>query len=133
MSLTKLTVEITNFGKAFKWQPIELLLDSGAIFSVIQADVLRKLGIQPHSKQEFFLPDGTRLTRRKGVVPFRYGKKIGGADVIFGESGDCAMLGSLTLETLGLWLHPLNRELKPLPMILGGWRPEKPGARRKSA
>ena len=30
------------------------------------------------------------------------------------------LLGALTLEALGVVLDPLRRELKPLPMILGG-------------
>jgi hypothetical protein len=53
----------------------------------------------------------------------KYAGKVGGADVIFGEPGDSQLLGALTLEALGLMLDPLRRELKPLPMILGGWPP----------
>jgi len=43
---------------------------------------------------------------------------VGGADVIFGEEGDSRLLGSFTLEALGLSLDPLRRELKPLTMLL---------------
>ncbi len=43
--------------------------------------------------------------------------------VIFGEEGDSQLLGAFTLEALGLALDPLKRELKPLPMILAGYRP----------
>jgi hypothetical protein len=43
---------------------------------------------------------------------------IGGADVVFGEEGDSLLLGAFTLESLGLSLDPLRRELKALPMIL---------------
>ncbi|MEW5946111.1 MAG: hypothetical protein AB1742_07935 [bacterium] len=49
---------------------------------------------------------------------FKYGEKVGVADVIFGEPGDSALLGATTLESLGLVLDPLKRELKPLPMVL---------------
>ncbi len=49
---------------------------------------------------------------------FRYGDRIGGTDVIFGEEGDVTLLGVLTLEALGLVLDPLRRELHPLPMML---------------
>jgi len=38
--------------------------------------------------------------------------------VIFGEKGDSTLLGAVTLESLGVWLDPLRRELRPLPMIL---------------
>ena len=52
-----------------------------------------------------------------------FGDKVGGADVIFGEEGDSNLLGATTLESLGLALDPIRRELKPIPMILGGYRP----------
>lgn len=45
-------------------------------------------------------------------------------DVIFGEEDDSILLGALTLESLGLALDPLKRELRPLPMVLGGLRQE---------
>jgi hypothetical protein len=38
--------------------------------------------------------------------------------VIFGEPGDANLLGALTLESLGLSLDPLKRELRELPMLL---------------
>ncbi len=44
----------------------------------------------------------------------------GGADVIFGEEGGSALLGAMTLESLGPSLDPLRRELNPLPLILAG-------------
>jgi hypothetical protein len=133
MSRTRLTIEIASYGKTRKWHSIELPLDPGAISSVIQAEVLRKLGIQPSVEQEFFLTDGSRVMRRKGIALFRYGRKLGGADVIFAEPGDKAMLGSVALGAVGLCFDPLTRDLKALPMILGAWRSKKPHARLKFA
>ena len=57
-------------------------------------------------------------TRRKGVALFRYGDRIGAADVIFGEEGDSTLLGATTLESLRLVLDSLRRELRPVPMVL---------------
>jgi len=124
MGLTTLKIEIANPAKPKIWESIELLVDSGAIYSVIPIPVLRRLGIRSQSKEEFVLADGSRIVRRKGMAFFRYQKRIGGADVIFGEPGDSTLLGAFTLEAMGLSLDPLRRELKPLPMILGGWRSE---------
>jgi hypothetical protein len=53
---------------------------------------------------------------------FKYGDRIGGADVIFGEESNCNLLGAFTLTALGLALDPLRRELRPLPMILAALR-----------
>jgi hypothetical protein len=49
---------------------------------------------------------------------FKYGERVGGADVIFGEEGDSILLGALTLESLGLSLDPLRRELREIPLLL---------------
>lgn len=98
------------------------MVDSGAIYSVVPAAVLRRLGLRALGKDEFILADGSKAVRRKRVALFRYGKRLGGGDVIFGEPGDSALLGARTLEALGPSLDPVRRELRPLPMILGGWR-----------
>ena len=118
MGLTVLRVKVGNPAKPKVLQEVEFLVDSGAIYSVVPSAVLRKLGIKPTGKQEFRLADGSTITRRKGIALFQYEDKIGGADVIFGEKGDHVLLGAFTLESLGLALDPLRRELKPLPMIL---------------
>lgn len=118
MGLTVLRVRVGNPAKPKVLIELEFLVDSGAIYSVVPAAVLRKLGIKPIATQEFRLADGSAIKRRKGAALFQYEERIGGADVIFGEEGDHVLLGSLTLGSLGLVLDPLRRELKPLPMIL---------------
>jgi predicted aspartyl protease len=87
----------------------------------VPAEILKKLGIKPLTKEEFRLANGELIVRKRGIALFKYGKKIGGADVIFGEKDDSNLLGVSTLESLGLALDPLKRELKPLPMILAGY------------
>ena len=94
------------------------------MYSVVPAPILEKLGIKPISSEEFQLADGSKIIRRKGVAIFKHGQRIGGADVIFGEMGDSVLLGAFTLESLGLTLDPLRRELKPWPMILALQSPE---------
>ena len=118
MGLTVLEIEVGNPASPEVRERVEFLIDSGAIYSVVPSDVLKKLGIQPLVEQEFRLANGTKITRQKGVALFKYGDRVGGADVIFGEEGDSILLGAFTLEALGLSLDPLRRELRPLPMIL---------------
>jgi predicted aspartyl protease len=118
MGLTFLSVEVGNVAQTEKMRPLEFLVDSGAVYSVVPRGVLEDLGIHSIARQEFRLADGSRVARDKGVALFRYGDRVGGADVIFGESGDNTLLGAMTLEALGLALDPLRRELHPLPMLL---------------
>src|SRR5438309_2297518 len=116
MGITVLELEVANPARPRVAERVEFLIDSGAIYSVMHAPILRKLGIKPlRGREEFRLADGSKIQRRKGIALFRYESKEGGADVIFGEPGDSILLGALTLEALGLALDPLRRELKPLP------------------
>ncbi len=124
MGLAVLNLKVGNVARPEEMGQVELLIDSGAIYSVVPAATLDALGIKPISTQDFRLADGRKISRRKGVALFRYEDRIGGADVIFGEPDDCNLLGAFTLEALGLALDPLRRELHPLPMILAGWRSE---------
>lgn len=74
--------------------------------------------MRPHSRRAFMLADGSEVTRELGDAVFRLDGQQGASPVIFGESGDSALLGAVTLESLGVLLDPLRRELRPLPMIL---------------
>ncbi len=120
MGLTHLKIEVANPANIESWQTIECLIDSGAIYSVIPTETLEALGIKPVDEQEFRLANGESIQRKKGIAAFRYGERIGGADVIFGEPGDMNLVGAFTLEALGLSLDPLKRELRPLPLLLAG-------------
>ena len=145
MGLTVLEIAVGNPANPEVTRPVEFLIDSGAIYSVVPTPILESLGplgtgpffggktrfarrrwpktwTCPLPRlQSFRLADGSKITRKKGVAVFKYRDQIGGADVLFGEEGDSTLLGAFTLEALGLALDPLRRELKPLPMILAGY------------
>ena len=118
MGVTSLVMEVANPNKPAITVKLNFTVDSGAVYSVVPAPVLRKLGIRSLKRETFYLADGTPIVRRKGVALFKYGRRRGGADAIFGEKGGCTLLGALTLEALGLVLDPLRRELRPMRMIL---------------
>jgi aspartyl protease family protein len=131
MGLTVLELEVANPATPEVGEKVEFLIDSGAVYSVVPSPVLERLGIRPLAEQQFRLADGSKIVRKKGGAVFRHGDRVGVADVIFGEGGDSNLLGATTLESLGLSLDPLRRELKPLPMILAVFRtvpqPPAPG------
>jgi len=118
MGITTVDLEVANPADVTRWASVECMVDSGATYSVIPAQVLDSLGIRAIAEQEFRLANGDRIRRRKGIAAYRYGERVGGADVIFGEDGDANLLGVLTLEALGFALDPLRRELREMPMLL---------------
>ena len=120
MGLTHVRVTIANPSRPRRSIRLELTVDSGALYSVVPAKTLRRLGIEPHGTRTFTLADGTEIKRRMGAATFRVGKNVGTSTVIFGQRDDAALLGIVSLEDLGLMLDPLKRVLHPLPMVLGG-------------
>lgn len=118
VGLTHIEASIANPAKPKQSVRLSFLVDSGAVYSVVPASVLRRLGIKPHSRRTFTLADGSQITRRMGDALFRFEKRQGASPVIFGEKDDSTLLGSVSLEALGFILDPLKRELRPLPMVL---------------
>ena len=118
MGITYVQMQIAHVAAPERTESVRLLVDSGAVYSVVPAAILERLGIQPLIEQVFTLANGDQITRRKGGAVFKYDERIGVADVIFGEEGDANLLGAFTLEALGLALDPLKRELRELPMML---------------
>jgi len=81
MGLTVLEIEVGNRANPDITQKVEFLIDSGAIYSVVPGMVLDKLGVKPLREEEFRLANGTKIVRKKGIALFKYGDRIGGADV----------------------------------------------------
>jgi len=119
MGLTNVKVQIANPSDVSRKREINFLVDSGAVYSVVNTKILEKLGIKPITKKEFILANGQAVTRQLGGALYQYGDEKGYAPVIFGERGDSNLLGAVTLESLGLVLDPLKRKLLNLPMMLG--------------
>ncbi len=119
MGLTHIKAIVANPGNPRKTAKLTFLVDSGAIYSVVPGETLRRLGIKAHSSRTFTLADGTEIKRRMGDAIFLIDSERGASPVIFGERGDSTLLGTVSLESLGFILDPIKRILRPLPMVLG--------------
>jgi clan AA aspartic protease len=125
MALTHVSVRVANPARPRRFTQVKFLVDSGAIYSVVPARTLKRLGVKPHSRRTFILADGSEVTRQMGDAAFRLDGRQGASPVIFGEKGDSALLGGVTLESLGVLLDPLRRKLRPLPMVLAPGLPPR--------
>jgi predicted aspartyl protease len=114
MGITLLTVRIANPADEARAVDVECVVDSGALFAIVPGRILRAIGIRPTRSEQFTLADGSHVRRRIGNALFALGDRSAASPVIFGEPGDAAVMGAVTLETLGLMLDPLKRELRPL-------------------
>jgi clan AA aspartic protease len=111
-------VEGVATGPTGKQASVRFLVDSGATYTLLPHDVWQALELAPKRKATFTLPDGTTVERAVSEVHLRLPEGEGHTPVILGEPGDQALLGVVTLEILGLVLHPFKRTLEPMRMIL---------------
>src|SRR6266568_2753749 len=123
MGVTVVQVVMKKSFEAKKSVTVRFLVDSGAVYSVVDSKILRKLGCKPYRRKTFFLADGTAIERPIGDAYFEYAGIGGPASVIFGEEGDSNLLGVTTLEALELVLDPFKRELRPMTTALMGASP----------
>jgi predicted aspartyl protease len=95
-----------------------MMVDSGAVWSLLPEAEWKALGLKPRRTQSFSLADGTVITRQVSDCWFSFEGEEAPSPVILGEPGDVALLGSVTLESLALVLNPFERSLKPMQMLL---------------
>ena len=93
---------------------LEGLVDTGALFTQIPADLLSRIGITPSGTRAVHYADGTR-----DVVPVAKADiAIDGVEtatlVLCGKSGSLVLVGATTLETLGLGVDPIHKKLVPV-------------------
>jgi hypothetical protein len=72
VGITSVVVRISNPGDRRRGIEAEMLVDSGAIFSVVPATELHALAIEPEHMERFSLADGTSVTRPVGIARFEW-------------------------------------------------------------
>lgn len=118
VGMTHITGKVTRAERRSRPVELRFIVDSGAIFSVLPESVWKRLRLRPRRKAEFSLADGTLIERSVSRCTFEIAGVSETSPVILGGPRDAALLGMVTLETLGLMLNPLNRTLQPMRMIL---------------
>ncbi len=114
MGFVYIKAGVVNPANLKKVSRVKFLVDSGSLYSVVSERILKRLGIKPESNITFTLANGEEVKRRVGNALFIYQRRRRASPVIFGNPGDCPLLGTVTLEALGFVLDPLRRELRPL-------------------
>ncbi len=97
---------------------LELLVDTGAIYSIVPDATLRGLGITPRTKKKFRTADGRSIQREFAEATFAYNGEEATSRVIFGEAEDATVLGVHALEALGLEVDPVTGKLEPSTLFL---------------
>jgi predicted aspartyl protease len=122
MGLTHIRGKVTRPGGRSRAVDVRFLVDTGAVYTVLPEPIWRRLRLSPDRSAEFTLADGTTITRGVSECRVTVEGRTATSPVVLGGPGDAALLGAVTLETLGLMVNPLSRELLPMRLMLAGGR-----------
>src|SRR5713226_6629868 len=102
MGILKIDCEVVHVAKPSKRITVpKLLVDSGSEFTWIPETDLKKVGVTVAKKdQPFQMANGQTITRSIGYAILRAGGFETVDEVVFGQPGDLALLGSRTLRRL---------------------------------
>lgn len=116
MGLTFVYTEIARKLNSTKRHQHKFLVDSGALYSVVDHKVLEKIRVKPLQKQIFTLADGTQTELPIGFATFFYEDTYCQSPVVFGPGKKSShfLLGATTLQALGLLINPLEQKLTAL-------------------
>jgi clan AA aspartic protease len=118
MGITKVDLEIKNPENQKLKVKTRFLVDSGASFTVLPRELVKKLNLKPSFQQSFTLADGRVVKRKIGNALIKFRKREVASPVVLGKKEDTLLLGVLTLEAMGLILDPFQRRLYRAKLML---------------
>lgn len=113
MGTFRITVEIGD-PQGQRFEPVEMLVDTGATFTKAPRELLEGLGVPVESAYTAELADGSRIERTRGRTMIRLQGREYPTPVTFGEAGEPSLLGAMALEDAMLAVDPHSQRLIPV-------------------
>lgn len=123
MGMFKKKVKVSNSKDPNRLFEEEFWVDTGALYSFVPEDYLERIGVEPSAKRNLILADGRHDTRLLGFCDFQIEGFEGSipCPVIFAPKGSLFLLGATALENFGVEVDPIQKKLKPILAIIGGF------------
>lgn len=124
MGMFQVRVKVSNPLDSSRVFEESFWVDTGAIYSLIPADMLERIGVAPTGDRNVVYADGRAEHRPFGypVLEVEGLKERGPCPVIFASAGVAPLLGATALENFGVTADPVEGKLKPILAIIGGFR-----------
>ena len=118
MEVFRVKARIWNPLDPGKSRDVELLVGTGATYTVVPCDVLEALNIRVLRRVRLRLADNRVIEGPIGEVGIEIeGYRASATPVVFGDP-DIYILGSVTMEQLGLAPDPITKKLRPAEALL---------------
>ena len=128
MGMLQIRVKVANPADPQQCFEEDFWVDTGAAYSFVPEDRLRKIGVPPLHARESIFADGRRDRRLLGEARFTI-SELGETltcPVVFAPQGSLCLLGATALENFGVDVDPTNKRLKPILSIIGGFLGSRP-------
>jgi predicted aspartyl protease len=124
MGMFKKKVRVSNLQDDSRCFDEEFWVDTGALYSFIPEDYLERIGVEPAAKRNLILADGRQDTRLLGFCNFEIEGLEGTipCPVIFAPKDSLFLIGATALENFGVEVDPIQKKLKPILAVIGGFR-----------
>jgi predicted aspartyl protease len=113
MGALRTKARVANPSSRDAGEEIELLVDTGATFTVLPPELWQRLGLTSEITRRLRTADGRLLEREQGLAYVEVDGQRGTVPVVEGGEGDLPVLGVTSLEILGLAFDPVRRALVP--------------------
>jgi len=116
-------VKLTNMQAPGLFFEDEFWVDTGALYSFVPEDKLFSIKVDPVGTRDLILADGRVDKRLLGFCIFEITGLNGSipCPVIFAPKDSLYLLGATALENFGVAADPINKDLKPILSVIGGF------------
>jgi len=123
MGMFKKKIRVSNIKEPEVFFEEEFWVDTGALYSFVPEDYLQKINIEPAATRNLVLADGRKQARHLGFCNFQVEGLEGNipCPVIFAPQDSLFLLGATALENFGVEVDPINKKLKPILAVMGGF------------
>ncbi len=123
MGMFKKRVKVSNSKKPELSFEEEFWIDTGALYSFVPEDRLERIAVEPSSTRTLILADGRQEKRLFGFCDFQIEGLEGSipCPVVFAPQGSLLLIGATALENFGVEADPVNKRLKPILAVIGGF------------
>ena len=108
-------VKVTNFKDPSKSIEIEAIIDTGATMSVLQMDLIQKLGLEKIDEVNVRYADNVKRKEIYGWVILEIAGRKAVFDVLAENERAQPLIGQIVLERLDLVIEPSTRRVIPNP------------------
>ncbi len=123
MGMFKKKIKLSNSKNPNLFFEEDFWVDTGALYSFAPENYLEKIEVEPSAKRSLILADGRQDTRLLGFCDFQIEELEGTipCPIIFAPKGSLFLLGATALENFGVDVDPIQKKLKPILAIIGGF------------